>query len=69
MNLNKYIRIKIAELSKKYNVSLIEITSAKEKKISKVYRIMLKPLNEEQEDIREDFSSKKQLVSWLICQK
>lgn len=70
MNLNKFIRIKLTELSKKYDVTLIEIQVAKEEKISKSFRITLKPLyDEDDEEIRESFSSKQKLVSWLLCLK
>ena len=68
-NLNKMINIKLVELSKKYDVSLLEIQIAKNEKISKVYRIYLKPLNEKDEEIKNEFFSKRNLVSWLMCQR
>lgn len=68
-NLNKMINIKLVELSKKYDVSLIEIQTAKNEKISKVYRIYLKPLNENDEEIKNEFFSKRNLASWLMCQR
>ena len=68
-SLNKYINIALISLSKKYNISLIEIQNARGEKISRVYKIFMHPLDENKEEIREEFTSKRSLVSWLLCQK
>ena len=70
MNLDKCIRILLTKLSEKYKVTLVEIIVAKEGKISKSYSVSLEE-NEENELYRhtERFKNKRELVSWLICQK
>lgn len=65
MNINKCIRIKLTELSSKYDISLIEITSARNEKIRKIYKIILKS---DDKTITNEFKNKTSLVSWLICQ-
>lgn len=69
MNLDKFIRIKLTELSQKYDLSLIEIQTAKEGNISKIYKIIVKAKKDDDEDLKEEFYSKRQLVSWLLCLK
>lgn len=69
MNLDKFIRIKLTELSQKYDLSLIEIQTAREGNISKIYKIIVKAKKDDDEDIKEEFYSKRQLVSWLLCLK
>lgn len=69
MNLNKYLNIALISLSKRYNISLVEIQSARDEKISKTYKIFMHPLKEDDEEVRSEFSSKRALVSWLMCQK
>ena len=69
MNLDKFIRIKLTELSQKYDLSLIEIQTAKEGNVSKIYKIIVKAKKDDDEDIKEEFYSKRQLVSWLLCLK
>ncbi len=69
MNLDKFIRIKLTELSQKYDLSLIEIQTAKEGNVSKIYKIMVKAKKDDDEDLKEEFYSKRQLVSWLLCLK
>mgnify|MGYP000233560900 FL=1 len=70
MNLDKCIRILLTKLSEKYKVTLVEIIVAKEGKISKSYSVSFEE-NEENELYRhtERFKNKRELVSWLICQK
>lgn len=68
-SLNKYINIALISLSKKYNISLIEVQNARDEKISRVYKIFMHSLDENGEEIREEFTSKRSLVSWLLCQK
>lgn len=73
MNLDKCIRILLTKLSEKYKVTLVEIIVAKEGKISKSYSVSFEENeeNEENELYRhtERFKNKRELVSWLICQK
>nr|DAQ70790.1 MAG TPA: protein of unknown function (DUF3861) [Caudoviricetes sp.] len=70
MNLDKCIRILLTKLSEKYKVTLVEIIVAKEGKISKNYSVSFEE-NNENELYRhtERFKNKRELVSWLICQK
>lgn len=70
MNLDKCIRILLTKLSEKYKVTLVEIIVAKEGKISKNYSVSFEE-NNESELYRhtERFKNKRELVSWLICQK
>ncbi len=70
MNLDKGIRILLTKLSEKYKVTLVEIIVAKKGKISKNYSVSFEE-NNENELYRhtERFKNKRELVSWLICQK
>lgn len=70
MNLDKCIRILLTKLSEKYKVTLVEIIVAKKGKISKNYSVSFEE-NNENELYRhtERFKNKRELVSWLICQK
>ena len=70
MNLDKCIRILLTKLSVKYKVTLVEIIVAKGGKISKNYSVSFEE-NNENELYRhtERFKNKRELVSWLICQK
>lgn len=70
MNLDKCIRMLLTKLSEKYKVTLVEIIVAKEGKISKNYSVSFEE-NNENELYRhtERFKNKRELVSWLICQK
>ena len=47
MNLDKYIRMALTNISKKYKITIIEITFAKEEKISKNYTVSYEELNSE----------------------
>ena len=70
MNLDKYIKIKMVELSETYDLSLIEVSTAKEGRVYKNYIFNYKKLDEGPETkLSEHFNSKKQLVSWLLCLK
>lgn len=70
MNLDKYIRIALTNLSKKYKITIIEITVAKEERISKNYSVSYEELNsEEVNPQKEVFKNKRSLVSWLLCLK
>ena len=68
MNLDKYIRIALMNLSKKYKITIIEITVAKEEKIIKTFRVSYKLLNEQEDfPLNEEFKNKRELVRWLMC--
>lgn len=70
MNLDKYIRMALTNLSKKYKITIIEITFAKEEKISKNYTVSYEELNSEKINPQKKvFKNKKTLVSWLLCLK
>lgn len=70
MNLNKFINISLLKLSKKYKITLVEITVAKEEKISKSYSVSYYELEDEkQETTKEIFPNKKSLARWLMCLK
>lgn len=70
MNLDKCIRILLTKLSEKYKVTLVEIIVAKEGKISKNYSVSFEENNESKlYRHTERFKNKRELVSWLICQK
>lgn len=68
MSLDKFIRIKLTELSEKYNITIIEITVARSKKVSKIFKVNMQPLKDEDDCIIDEFSSKRSLVGWLLCQ-
>ena len=67
MNLDKYIRIQLSILSKKYDISVVELTSAKDGKVSKNYTVHLKNKDALEKKYKKQFNNKKELVSWLIC--
>lgn len=70
MNLDKYIRIALTNLSKKYKITIIEITVAKEERISKNYSVSYEELNSEEVNPQKKvFKNKRSLVSWLLCLK
>lgn len=72
MNLDKYIRIRLLELSKKYEISLVEIQKpikkGRRKYISKIINFNYRP--KESSPINNEcvtFYNKRDLVSWLLC--
>jgi len=67
MNLDKYIRIQLMILSKKYDISVVEVTKAKEDGLSKSYTVNIKEKTEDALNERMHFNSKRNLVSWLMC--
>ena len=70
MNLDKYIRMALTNLSKKYKITIVEITFAKEEKINKNYTVSYEELNSEKVNPQKIvFKNKKSLVSWLLCLK
>ena len=70
MNLDKYIRIALTNLSNKYKITLIEITVAKDGKVNKNYSVSYEELNSDEiYPEKEKFNSKRELVSWLLCLK
>lgn len=74
MNLDKIIKVKMLELSKKYDISLIEIQKPSELEdktiISKIILFNYKLKNESpSENNKLEFRNKRELVSWLVCLK
>ena len=70
MNLNKFINISLLKLSKKYKITIVGITVAKEEKISRTYSVSYYELEDaEQETIKETFYNKRSLARWLMCLK
>lgn len=70
MNLDKYIRIMLTKLSKKYKVTIVEIIVGKKEKINKSYTVSLeRKYRKKLYKTTERFNSKRQLVSWLMCQE
>jgi hypothetical protein len=70
MNLDKYIRIALTNLSKKYKITIIEITVAKDGKVGKNYSVSYEELHSDEiYPEKEVFKSKRELVSWLLCLK
>lgn len=67
MNLNKYIRMSLINLSNKYKITIIELTVAKEQKISKTYRLSYETIDDKMAPIKEEFKSKRDLARWLMC--
>lgn len=67
MNINNAIKIKMIQLSKKYNISLVELTTAIDNKLSKTYLFNYKPIKGRGKNIKMTFHSKRDLASWLIC--
>lgn len=68
MNLDKYIRIALINLSKKYKITIIELTIAKDEKVSKTFRVSYELLNDEDDfPARKEFRNKRELARWLMC--
>lgn len=72
MKLDNYIKIKMIELSKKYDISLIEIqvpkSKGRKKWISKVFNFNYRPKGTfSMENECRTFYNKRDLVSWLVC--
>lgn len=68
MSLNKYIKLKMIQLSSKYDISLIQISKVKDNKVKNTLNFNYKPLST---DYKENkcvrFYNKRELVSWLSC--
>lgn len=56
----------LIKLSDKYDISVIEIIKAKDKKIYKNYTVNIKEKDNENKE-QYHFNNKRQLVSWLTC--
>ena len=70
MNIEKMIRISMIELSKKYDISLIEIQTVREGRVCKTIVFNYCPINEvTAEKQSKTFFNKRDLVSWLVCLK
>ena len=68
MNLDKFIKMKMIQLSAKYDMSLIEISRVKDERVKKALNFNYKPLDAEPtENICQRFYNKRELVSWLSC--
>lgn len=67
MNLDKYIRIQLMILSKKYDISVVEVTKGQEDRVSKSYTVNFKEKQEGSINQQMHFGNKKNLVSWLLC--
>lgn len=68
MKLDQIIRLKMIELSSKYEISLVEISKPKEGKIKRTINFNIKPLGAKPKDnVCKHFSNKRELVSWLVC--
>jgi len=65
MNMDKYIKVLLLKLSEKYDISLIEITVVKDNRIKKVFNVNYKMHNEDQQ--KETFYNKRELLRWLLC--
>ena len=68
MNLDKYIRIALINLSKKYKITIIELTVAKNEKVSKTFRVSYELLNDKDDfPEKKEFRNKRELARWLMC--
>lgn len=68
MKLDQYIRMKMIELSEKYEMSLVEITKVKDQHVNKAYNFNYRLLGTgSTENKCERFYNKRELVSWLLC--
>lgn len=68
MNLDKFIKMKMIQLSAKYDMSLVEISKVKDGKVKKTLNFNYKPLKAKPtENICQRFYNKRELVSWLSC--
>ena len=67
MNTNKYIKMLMINLSRKYSISLIEITTVKRKKIKKSYSFNYKLKKGKTINKKETFYNKRDLLRWLSC--
>lgn len=68
MNLDKFIRMKIIQLSTKYDISLVELSKVKEGKFKKTYNFNYRLYDAPKLDnVCMKFYNKRELVSWLSC--
>lgn len=67
MNINNVIKIRMFQLSKKYNISLVELTTVKANKLNKAYLFNYKSIRKNGKNIKKTFYNKRDLASWLIC--
>ena len=68
MNLDLFIKMKMIELSAKYDISLIEISKVKDNRLKKIFNFNYKLLDAPKSDnICMTFYNKRELVSWLSC--
>jgi hypothetical protein len=55
-------------LSKKYEISIIQVITNKNGKVSKIYNTFVTNVKT-REKFKDSFTNKKSLVSWLLCLK
>lgn len=68
MSIDKMIKIKMLELSKKYDISLVEIQKIKDGAIGRTITFNYCLLNDENAIKKtKRFYNKRDLVSWLVC--
>lgn len=68
VNLDKYIRIALTNLSKKYKITIVEITVAKEERVNKTIRATYVLIaNKNDYPSSKEFKNKRELVRWLMC--
>lgn len=68
MNLDRFIKMKIIELSSKYDISLVEISKVKDGRVKKTLNFNYKPSKgKDKDNICKRFYNKRELVSWLSC--
>lgn len=64
--MDKYLKVILLTLNKKYDITLIEITKFNDGKIGKCINFNYK-LKEDSEYIKKRFYNKTELVRWLQC--
>lgn len=67
MNLNKFINMQLLMLSKKYDISIVEVTKVIDNQIKKSITVNHKKKTKNALNRQMHFFSKKELVSWLMC--
>ena len=68
MKLDQIINGKMIELSKKYNMSLVQISKVKDGLVKKTYNFNYRPLKSKPKENKcMRFYNKRDLVSWLVC--
>ena len=63
--MDKYIRILLIQLSKKYKITIINILTAKDNKTINIYKIIIKD-NKDETRLSKDFYNKRDVVGELM---